>query len=160
MARLREVFEGLGFADVRTFINSGNVIFRSRARSGPSLVGRIEGAIEEAFGFEVRVVVWDVDRYDQLVDALPANCVDDETARCNVLFLWPEVDRRQVLDELPWNPDIEEVTYLPGAVIWRYERRYATKSRMTRMVGTDLYRKLSIRNSNTVRKLHTLIHQD
>jgi uncharacterized protein (DUF1697 family) len=160
MARLRDVFQGLGFADVRTFINSGNVIFDAPTRGAPNLVERIENAIEEEFGFRIAVVVWDLERYDRLVAALPANCVDDTEARCNVLFLWPEVDREQVVDEMPWNPELEEVRYLPGAVIWRQERRNVTRSRMTKMVGTDLYRKLTIRSSNTVRKLHALMHRD
>jgi uncharacterized protein (DUF1697 family) len=52
MARLREVFTELGFQDVSTFINSGNVIF-SAPQKPAALEPKIERALEDAFGFEV-----------------------------------------------------------------------------------------------------------
>ena len=159
MARLREVLEELGFDDVRTYINSGNAFFRARSTGGQRLVNRIEAAFEEEFGFPIPVVIWDAKRLDRLVAAMPNTWVDDDTMRTNVLFLWPEVDREDVLERLPSNPQIEDVRYVPGAVLWRIDRANASRSRMTKMVGTDLYRKLSIRSSNTVRKLHALLRE-
>ena len=160
MARLRKVFQGLGYTHVRTFINSGNVIFRSRSRDAGKLNRRIEKGIEEEFGFSVDVVVWDVDRLEKLVGAIPDDWVEDQKMRCNVMFLWPEIDAEEVLDEIPSNPDIEDLRYLPGAVVWRIDRKLSTRSRMTRMVGTDVYKKLSMRNVNTVRKLLALLRPE
>ncbi len=45
------------------------------------------------------------------------------------------------------------MAYVPGAVIWRIDRSKQNQSRMTKVVGTDLYQGMTIRNSNTVRKL-------
>ena len=45
MADLRALFEGLGFRDVRTVRNSGNVVFTTAARSARALQGRIEEAL-------------------------------------------------------------------------------------------------------------------
>jgi len=61
-----------------------------------------------------------------------------------------------VLAQLPTNPAIEEVQYVPGAVLWRVSRANQDKSRMTRIVGTPLYKQMTIRNPNTVRKLLAL----
>jgi uncharacterized protein (DUF1697 family) len=44
-------------------------------------------------------------------------------------------------------------------VVWRIDVNHATKSRRTKIVGTDLYRGLSIRNVNTVRKLAQLMRE-
>jgi hypothetical protein len=52
--------------------------------------------------------------------------------------------------------EIEDYLYTPGAIIWRIDREKVTKSKVTKMVGTDLYKKLTIRNCNTVRKLLSL----
>lgn len=53
MDYLRTLFEALGFADVETFIASGNVIFDSPSRSSKSLENKIEAALEKALGYEV-----------------------------------------------------------------------------------------------------------
>jgi len=53
MDHLRALFEALGFANVETFIASGNVIFDSPARSSKSLENKIEAALEKALGYEV-----------------------------------------------------------------------------------------------------------
>ena len=53
MERLREVLSGMGLANVETFIASGNIAFETAARSAPALERRIEGALQDAFGFRV-----------------------------------------------------------------------------------------------------------
>lgn len=69
------------------------------------------------------------------------------------MFLWEGFDRKDILKELKIKPEIEDVVYVPGAVIWRIDRLNQNKSRMTKVVGTDLYKDMTIRNSNTVRKV-------
>src|SRR5262249_47704606 len=153
MARLRTAIERLGFDGVRTYINSGNLIFETASTDRARLTKRVESAIEEEFGFPVPVLLWTAAEFARLVDSLPEDCVEDETTgRCNVLFLWPDVDNEGVLERMPVNPEVEQVRSLPGAVVWRIDRANATRSRLTKLVGTPLYRQLSIRNSNTVRK--------
>ena len=53
MARLRELFEQMGFSDVETFIASGNVIFTTRAKDSAALQKKIEAHLEKVLGYEV-----------------------------------------------------------------------------------------------------------
>ena len=159
MPKLKATFEGLGFRGVRTYINSGNVIFRSKARSRKALTRKIEAAIEEEFGTPVGVVVRDLGELKRLRDALPSGWVNDHRTRCDVMFLWPEVDLPGVVDELPHDPVIEDVRYVPGAVVWRIDQKNVTRSRRTKLFGTDLYRCLTVRNVNTVQKLTDLMEE-
>jgi uncharacterized protein (DUF1697 family) len=57
MDALRKAFERAGFADVETFIASGNVIFSSRSKDAAALERTIERALEKAFGYEVKTFV-------------------------------------------------------------------------------------------------------
>jgi hypothetical protein len=57
MERLRREFEGLGFAEVETFIASGNVIFESRATNEKLLSSKVERHLESALGYEVAVFI-------------------------------------------------------------------------------------------------------
>ena len=57
MDELRALYESLGLRDVKTYINSGNLIFRSKAGDVTRLEKRIEDAIEDRFGFRPGVVL-------------------------------------------------------------------------------------------------------
>jgi len=57
MHRLKELFEELGFADVETFIASGNVIFSSKARNPRRLESQIAAHLDEVLGYDVDTFV-------------------------------------------------------------------------------------------------------
>ncbi len=57
MEALRTVYESLGLQDSQTYVQSGNVVFRTTERNLPRLTKQIEDAIERAFGFRPAVIV-------------------------------------------------------------------------------------------------------
>jgi uncharacterized protein (DUF1697 family) len=57
MADLRAMFENLGFADVATYIQSGNVLFRAPKERRDELAARIESELSRRFGTELKVVL-------------------------------------------------------------------------------------------------------
>ena len=157
MADLKACFERLGFEGVRTYINSGNVIFASGTKDKDALVDQIEPALEGLVGRPIKVLLRTLPEMERLADALPDDWVNDGTMKCDVFFLAPEIDSPAVVDELPAQPEIEDVRYLDGAVGWRVDRSNQGKSRMSKIVGTDLHKQMSARNPNTVRKLTALM---
>src|SRR5689334_23081346 len=83
MSDLRAAFESLGLSDVRTYINSGNVIFRHKLVDGRKLEVRAEGAIP----LPAKVVIKTMAEYEPIVRAIPETWKDDEKTRVYVLFL-------------------------------------------------------------------------
>ncbi|NUO79794.1 DUF1697 domain-containing protein, partial [candidate division KSB1 bacterium] len=57
MDQLRRLFEALGFANVETFIASGNVIFTSPSKSTKALEKKIEKHLHESLGYEVATFI-------------------------------------------------------------------------------------------------------
>lgn len=157
MKRLKDTFESEGMTAVRTYINSGNVIFSSPSRSRTSLTGTIESAITKAFGLEIPVIVRDLKNMRTVVKALPRTWVNDQTMKCDVMFLWDDVARASVVKELPIKPEIEELRYVAGTLLWRVDREGVTRSGLMKLAGTPLYKKMTIRNCNTTRKLLELM---
>jgi uncharacterized protein (DUF1697 family) len=157
MKRLKAVFEEAGMRSVRTYINSGNVIFSSTIRARGRLVDLLEEAITQSFGFEVDLLVRDISSVRGVVEAMPGHWTNDKTMKCDVMFLWDDVNRPSVLRKLQFRPEMEDVRYVSGAVIWRVDRKNVTRSGMMKLVGTPLYRRMTIRNSNTTRKLLELM---
>jgi uncharacterized protein (DUF1697 family) len=91
-----------------------------------------------------------------MVGAIPRNWVDDKTMRTYVFLLWKELDDRKILDSLPIQPGVDELIYTPGAVVWRVDRENVGRSQMSRIVGTPLYKKVTVRSANTMRRLNEL----
>ena len=156
MPAIKEALVDLGLSDVRTYINSGNVIFSTRASDTQKLAGRIEKALDEHTGMPIKVLVMDHKALTKLVDTIPRRWVDDKTMRTYVLLLWKELDDRKILERLPVRPGVDNVRYARGAVIWQVDRKDIPKSRMSAMVGTPLYKEITIRSANTMRKLNEL----
>jgi uncharacterized protein (DUF1697 family) len=82
MGELRDVVASLGFDDVSTFIQSGNVLFTSRATVTPNV---IEGAVRDAFGIDCAVMLRTSDELARVVKANPFPHAD--ASRLHVGFL-------------------------------------------------------------------------
>jgi len=156
MAAIKQALVALGLSDVRTYINSGNVIFSTRASDVHRLATRIEKALEHHAGIAIKVLVIDHESLKKMVDAIPRGWVDDKAMRTYVLLLWKELDDRTILDRLSIKPGVDELRYTPGAVVWRVDRENVSSSHMNRIVGTPVYKKITIRSANTMRKLNEL----
>lgn len=156
MARLKVTFENAGADEVRTYINSGNVIFTDD-RSIPELVPLLETAIEDNFGFHVKVLLRSYESIAAVVEAIPDDWVNDKTERTDVWFLWEEFDSPDVIDLLTVKDGIDEVFYVDGAVVWRADGAQLTRSGRGKVIGSELYKHLTARNVNTLRKLHQLM---
>ena len=71
MAELREMVTALGFSDVKTLLQSGNVVFRRPARASAKLESQLEAALEKRFGMHVDFHVRTAGEWRALVDANP-----------------------------------------------------------------------------------------
>jgi uncharacterized protein (DUF1697 family) len=101
MARLREVLEAAGFEDVKTYVQSGNVVLSAPRRS-PAKIGReIEAAIEGEFGFDVAVVMRTRDELAALVEDDPLGDVATNPTYRVVVFLAEKLDRSRLADVEP-----------------------------------------------------------
>jgi uncharacterized protein (DUF1697 family) len=79
MKQLKAVFEDAGMTSVRTYINSGNVIFDTTERGRARLTQRLEKAIVRRFGFNVEVLLRDLKTMRVLVKEIPTGWTDDAT---------------------------------------------------------------------------------
>src|SRR5207249_1401899 len=86
MSRLARAFEELGFTDVKTLLNSGNVLFD--APTADSLIPTIERKLRETFGFEIPVLVRRQDEVRAIVESDPFRDAD-ATAKRYVTFTGP-----------------------------------------------------------------------
>ena len=88
MQSLQRVFESLGFCKVATFIASGNVIFETTTKRTKTLERKIEKALHEALGYEVRTFIRGEAELTKIANYHPfPQSKHDTSWHCNIIFL-------------------------------------------------------------------------
>ena len=157
MSSLKKSFETLGFSDVVTYINSGNIIFKSREADARKLEVKIEKMLSKEYQLDSKVVLRGFSEMEKLVQSLPRNWTGDSGWRYNVIFLRHTIDSEKILAELEVKKDIEAVVYRPGALLWSAQVSDMTRTNMIKLSSRKMYGDMTIRNLNTTRKLYELM---
>src|SRR4249920_3877063 len=92
MADLRKLLQSLGCSRVRTLLNSGNAVFQAPGGSTRRLASAIEAAIQERFGFPVRVLVHTVRELNAIVGENSLPQADRDPSRFLVAFVSSRAD--------------------------------------------------------------------
>jgi uncharacterized protein (DUF1697 family) len=157
MAALRTLLIEDGFTGVESYIASGNILLSSDLPGPAEVTARFEELLRQGFAVETRVLVIPKDRFLAIAAAIPPEWANDSEQKSDVLFLFPEDNAPEILTSLAPRAGIDYVTYVPGAVLWNVRRSDQTRSHLSRIIGTQAYRNLTIRNVNTVRKLEMMV---
>lgn len=157
MKLLKQTFEKAGMKHVATYINSGNIIFSSEGMSHQELADKLEQGISADFGLNIRVLIRNLPEIREVMKVLPEHWTNDAQMKGDVLFLWDEINDRSVLDQIPINPEIDTVLFASGAILYSVSKANASRSGLIKLVGTKLYKHMTVRNVNTTRKIHQLM---
>ncbi len=158
MAALKTTFEKLGFSNVRTFLNTGNILFQSKSVDSRKLEVAIETAIASHFAEPIRVMVRSSQAMANLIAHLPKSWRDPSDKRCNVIFLTHTIDSPDLVKQFHPKPDIEELHYVPGALLWSASLATLTKSNMLKLAVSPLYQDMTIRRLSSAMKINDLLH--
>lgn len=156
MKKLKQVFEDAGYTDVSTYINSGNIIFKSSADKD-NLKISIEKLLHKKFGFEIKTIVLSSGQFKKIAATIAEKYSNDDKQKTDVLFLTDEFDAADSIKLIKLNPDVDNITYVKGALIWNIDRAHHAKSGLKKFIGTTLYKNMTARNVNTVRKLAGMV---
>lgn len=154
-AALREVFEELGFDDVRTVLASGNVVFSAPdAAASGDLKHRIERALGDRFGYDAWIVLVTRELVERVVGAFPFDA-SDAGRQPWVLFGSDEA----VLDELvetaaDADPDVDPIARGEGVVYWNPVKGTTLQTPFAKLLGKPRYKPATTnRNLRTLMKL-------
>lgn len=159
MATLKELFEIEGYANVFTYINSGNIIFETDSVDSQKLSLHIEKFLDIAFKFPIKVIVKSEKEFQLIAHFIPDQWKNDAEMKCDVMFLWNTIDSKDIVKSLVIKESIDTVKYIKGALVWAVDKKNVTKSGLMKIIGTELYSQMTIRNCNTVRKLSLLLNK-
>ena len=157
MSSLKKSFEEMGFTGVATYINSGNIIFKSKEADARKLETKIEQMLLRDYELDSKVVVRSLSEMEKLVQSLPRNWEGDSEWRYNVIFLRHSIDSEEILTEIEIKKDIEKLLYRPGALLWSVQVSEVTRTSWAKLPSRKIYKDMTVRNPNTTRKLYELM---
>ncbi|WP_395447117.1 DUF1697 domain-containing protein [Aminobacter sp. UC22_36] len=149
MAELKAFFDALGFADVASYIQSGNVVFKAEAADAGALAEQIEAAFEKRWGFRSRIMVRDLCWLEALVASNPYPEVagDPTKLHASALERAPTSEEIARLAERCTGPESFEVK---GDVLYLHAPDGLGKSKFAEILPRTLKVPGTMRNWRTV----------
>ena len=154
MADLKTCFQEMGFTNVITYIQSGNVLFDSNEIDQSVLTQQIEKTLSERFNYHSSVVLFPQREMIKLVNNAPEGFgkLSDEY-RYDVIFLKPPLTSEEAFSKIKTKEGVDFVTAGEGVLYFSRLSEKSSQSHMSKMTGTAIYKEMTIRNWNTTTKL-------
>ncbi len=153
-------FEDLGFHDVRTCIQSGNVLFRAGETRVGTLTRAVESRLSERLSNRVQAVVFTRARYRAAVAAAPDGWGGNDDRKHNALFTLRGVTPQGIVAQLPVpNEDIESLATGPGVLFWSISKQHQTRTTWMKLAAAPVYQRMTVRNHRTVFRLRKLLDE-
>jgi len=155
MKDLVSLFENAGFSNVATYLNSGNVIFESKLK-----LAEIENIINKLmfsrYKTKISILIKSSKEIIKIAKSIPADWANDITQQTYVAYLFDDVAKPALVDELPIKKEFMTILYKNKTIIWNIKKENYNKSHITKIASHSSYSRMTTRNSNTARKLAEL----
>jgi uncharacterized protein (DUF1697 family) len=159
METLREICSNaLGFENVKTYINSGNIIFETRKTDDKKLAERIEKAIEKEFGLQIKTMVRSISEIEDIIKNNPFDGQFEREKDLHVFFLdeeLPEEKREQLLSN---NNENEMFAVRQREIFYLSHISFSDSLMGKDYIGKKLKVSATARNWRTVNKVLEMSH--
>lgn len=155
MSNLKTSFEKLNFLDVKTYINSGSVIFSSSLTDRNKLISKIELAIREDFNLSIPVTVISAEYLKKVLENAPSQWrTNNKEIYDNTIFIIPPTSIEEIFEEIEEaKHGIEKIASYQGVIYWSASLKDFNKTKWSKIAGSAVNNKVTIRNANTAKKL-------
>ena len=157
MPLLKTAFEDENFLEVSTYINSGNIIFKSNMKDINEIKVKCEKIIKQNFDIDISVVIITNSELKDMLIHAPAWWDMVKEDKNNAIFVIPPATADDIILEVGnIKPEYEKVYSYKNLIFWTAPKETFSKTRWAKIVGTTTYSKITIRNANTTKKLLVL----
>ena len=156
MPELKTALGEKGFADVKTYLNSGNVLFSDDEMNAVKLAEGIRAIIFEIFKLEIPVFVIPQDELKELLSKAPSWWGNDsKDIYDNLIFAITPYSIETVAEKIGEPSEkIEKVQICGNAAFWSFDRKlYAKANWWKKTVTPGIGEMITIRTANTLRKI-------
>lgn len=156
MSELKKGIERLEYKEVKTYLNSGNVIFSSDENDIGSITKRIVMMIKNQFDLDIPVFVIAKEELEDILRNAPdwwGN--DDKEIYDNLIFIMPPATFADVFNGIGEpKEELEKIQDYKEAIFWSFSRRnYQKTNWWSKTASASVSNKLTIRTAGTIRKV-------
>jgi uncharacterized protein (DUF1697 family) len=157
MADLKKAVEKSGFTNVRTYIQSGNIIFESDETGEDRIAFRLEDVLSKNFNISSRVIIRTGEQLKKILLEVPADWKTRNDLRCYIGFIRGPLSAQDVIREVELKEGVDFVKAGDGVVYMSTVLSGITKSGLTKLIAKKVYKEITIRNYTTAQKLLSLM---
>ena len=156
MAELKKCFESLGVMEVKTYLNSGNVIFSSADKNVTALIDQVERMMQRELGLDIPVFIIPQEELADILRHAPDWWGTENKGNYdNLIFILPPATFPDIYYEIGAPKEgLEQIQEYQSAVFWSFSRKdYHKTNWWSKTARADIGSKLTIRTANTVRRI-------
>ena len=151
---LRQLFESMGFANVETFIASGNVIFETKSKNTETLEKQIETSLRKSLGYEVATFLRSDSELSAVADYQPfAPAKIESAAALNVAFLKNPLAEESIQKLTTLRTDIDDFHAHGREVYWLCRKKQSESTFSNAVFEKTLKLSSTLRGVNTIQKM-------
>ena len=156
MAELKKCFESPGVMEVKTYLNSGNVIFSSADKNVTALIDQVERMMQRELGLDIPVFIIPQEELADILRHAPDWWGTENKGNYdNLIFILPPATFPDIYYEIGAPKEgLEQIQEYQSAVFWSFSRKdYQKTNWWSKTARADIGSKLTIRTANTVRRI-------
>jgi uncharacterized protein (DUF1697 family) len=143
--------------EVTTYIQSGNVIFKSTSDDKQKLADTIKSSIQKNFKLDVDIAVFSKDEWQEIIDQAPRWWGKDAGWKHNMIIMIGPADIAETIKAIgELKPDIERVSPGRGVIYQSISWDQFGRTTSGKIASNPIYKKMTVRNYNTATKLAAL----
>jgi uncharacterized protein (DUF1697 family) len=160
MVDLKKCFESMRFSDVTTYIQSGNIIFKSEEKDKIKLTDKIEKALSKTFNYNAKAVIISYKELKDAVKNAPPDFGNDSSKyRYDFIFVKEPLTPKTAMESVKIKEGVDNA--YEGKKVLYFSRliEKATQSYLNKVITLPIYKSMTIRNWNTTTKLLALMEK-
>jgi uncharacterized protein (DUF1697 family) len=157
MSDLILAVEKIGFRNVVTYIQSGNIIFESDITNVSEIENRLKAALAKSFDYRSRLIIKSHEQMKQIIKEVPDEWRKSTNLRCYIAFISEMLRPESLVPQIEVNPSVDSLKPGPGVLYMTTLLSGLTRSRFSKIITNEFYKEITIRNYNTAGKILSLM---
>jgi uncharacterized protein (DUF1697 family) len=161
MSDLMSCFKSIGFVDVLTYIQSGNVIFKTRETNKTHLTQQIENALTKQFNYDSKIVLLSQIQVETVIKDAPIDFgIFPDKFKYDVILLKEGFTPNEIINRIKTKEGVDSA--FAGSITLYFSRLISklTQSRLKNVMTLPEYQNMTIRNWNTIKEILNLMNKN
>ena len=155
MTKLKEEFKHLGYKEIITYLNSGNIIFNSNITDKDTIKNNIQLMIKSKFSLDIPIFIITSQELEELLNNNPNWWgKNDKETYDNIIFIIPPTTYNDVISVIGSPNEHEKIKEYNNNIFWSYSlKNYRKTNWWSKTASTSISKNITIRTANTMKKI-------